>query len=161
MDFNENIKRASQLFQRAYELQMRGDLDEAINTYQMSIQLYPTAEAYTFLGWTYSFRGDYENAIDECKKAIELDKDFGNPYNDIGVYLIALGHYEEAIYWLESALQAERYESKQYPFYNLGKIMEKKGEWNEAIGYYTRALESKSDYQPAKDAITRLVSWMN
>jgi len=87
--------------------------------------------------------------------------DFENPYNDIGVYLIALGYYEEAIYWLESALQAKRYESKQYPYYNLGKIMEKKGEWNEAIGYYTRALEAKPDFQPAKNAITRLVSWMN
>ena len=51
----------------------------------------PTAEAHTFLGWAYSFLGDYESAITECRNAIELDPDFGNPYNDIGAYLIQQG----------------------------------------------------------------------
>ena len=51
---------------------------------------YPTAEAYTFLGWTYHFQGRIEDAIAECKRAIEVDPEFGNPYNDIGAYLIEL-----------------------------------------------------------------------
>ncbi|NIO09761.1 MAG: tetratricopeptide repeat protein, partial [Deltaproteobacteria bacterium] len=45
---------------------------------------FPTAEAYTFLGWTYSFMGQLNEAIEECQRAITLDPDFGNPYNDIG-----------------------------------------------------------------------------
>ena len=32
-----------------------------------------------------------EEAIAECEKAIALDPDYGNPCNDIGVYLIELG----------------------------------------------------------------------
>ncbi|MCX8010428.1 MAG: tetratricopeptide repeat protein [Ignavibacteria bacterium] len=155
------LEKAQKLFKRAYELQMKGKLDEAIENYQLSIQTYPTAEAHTFLGWTYSFKGDYELAIEECKKAIEVDRDFGNPYNDIGVYLIALGNYEEAVYWLEQAINAKRYESRHLPYYNLGRIMEKKSEWQEAIGYYSKALEIKPDYKPARESLTRLISWMN
>jgi len=58
-------------------------------------------EAHTFLGWTYHFQGRIEEAIAECKLAIGLDPEFGNPYNDIGAYLIELGRFEEAIPWLE------------------------------------------------------------
>jgi tetratricopeptide (TPR) repeat protein len=61
----------------------------------------PTAEAHTFLGWAYSHAGYVERAIAECKRAIEVDPDFGNPYNDIGVYLIEKGALDDAVPWLE------------------------------------------------------------
>src|SRR5256886_13648900 len=67
---------------------MEGDYDRAVELYQSSLELHPTAEAHTFLGWTYHFQGRVEEAIAECKRAIELDPEFGNPYNDIGAYLI-------------------------------------------------------------------------
>ena len=51
----EEDKRAAwQLFQQAYERQMKGELEEAVMLYKKSIETHPTAEAYTFLGWTYS-----------------------------------------------------------------------------------------------------------
>src|SRR5262249_40599936 len=87
-------ERAERSFVEAYEAQMRGDLDAAIAGYQKSIECVPTAEAHTFLGWTYSFKGDYAAAIRECQTAIRIDPDFGNPYNDIGSYLIKLGRYD-------------------------------------------------------------------
>jgi tetratricopeptide (TPR) repeat protein len=36
-------------------------------------------------------RAGRDDAIAECKKAVELDPDLGNPYNDIGAYLIEKG----------------------------------------------------------------------
>ena len=84
-------ERAIELWQQAYACQMRKELDEAVELYQESLALFPTAEAHTFLGWTYSFQGRLDEAIAECRKAIALDPDFGNPYNDIGVYLIERG----------------------------------------------------------------------
>ena len=44
--------RAAELFQEAYEAQMRGDLREAVRLYRRSLEAHPTAEAHTFLGWT-------------------------------------------------------------------------------------------------------------
>src|SRR5882724_9852054 len=53
----ERRQLAVELFQRAYMLQMEGELDQAAELYRESIDMCPTAEAYTFLGWTYRFQG--------------------------------------------------------------------------------------------------------
>src|SRR5439155_4307446 len=60
----EDKKEAWSFFQQAYEHQMKGELEEAVNLYKRSINSHPTAEAYTFLGWTYSFMGKLDEAID-------------------------------------------------------------------------------------------------
>jgi tetratricopeptide (TPR) repeat protein len=84
----KDLKRAMELWRDAYRHQIEGDLDRAIELYRKSIDAYPTAEAHTFLGWAMSFRGHLDEATQECLRAIEIDPDFGNPYNDIGVYLM-------------------------------------------------------------------------
>ena len=63
---------------------LSGDAEEAIRLFTRSLELLPTAEAYTFRGWAYSFEGRLDDAIEECRKAIATDPGFGNPYNDIG-----------------------------------------------------------------------------
>ena len=148
-------------FQQAYEFQMKGKLDEAVKLYQRSIDTFPTAEAYTFLGWTYSFMGQLFEAIDECHRAIETDPDFGNPYNDIGAYFIELDQLEEAIPWLEKATHAKRYESPAFPHMNLGRIYEKKGDWDSAIDSYKTAVTLNPQYESAKRAMMRLITLMN
>lgn len=149
------------LFQQAYECQMKGQLDEAIKLYQSSIEAFPTAEAYTFLGWTYSFMGQLHEAIEECHQAIRADPNFGNPYNDIGAYLIELGQLDEAIPWFEQAMHATRYESPAFPHMNLGRVYERKGQWEKAIESYQRAVTLSPDYTLAKRAMTRLMCLMN
>src|SRR5437764_12333376 len=106
---------ALRLFQEAYEAQMRGELDDAADLYKQSLAAYPTAEAHTFLGWTYSFMNLTDEAIAECHQAIEVDPDFGNPYNDIGAYLIERGDLRGALPWLRRALAAPREADSLYP----------------------------------------------
>lgn len=154
-------KLAQELFQKAYTFQMEGDLEQAVEYYKRSIKIFPTAEAHTFLGWTYSFQGHYDDAIGECKRAIEVDPDFGNPYNDIGAYLIETGKLNDAIPWLKKAIVAKRYDSYCYPHYNLGRIYEKKGNWSEAMGCYREALKNNSNYTLAQRALNRLKALFN
>jgi tetratricopeptide (TPR) repeat protein len=106
--------RALELIQRAMHLQMSGDLDESIRLYRESIAVCPTADAHTYLGWAYSFQGRIDDAIAECEIAIRLDPEFGNPYNDIGVYLMQQEKLDEAIPWLERAKTAKRYEPRHF-----------------------------------------------
>ena len=145
----------------AYQLHVNGKINEAIEAYKISIEYYPTARAHTYLGWAYSLKGKYEDAISECQIAIDLDPDFGNPYNDIGSYLISLNRYDEAIDWLEKAIYAEDYEPRHYPYYNLGMVYEKKGEWFTAMRYYNDALEINPDYEMAQSAVLRLTTLLN
>ncbi len=157
----EDKMAAWNFFQEAYECQMKGNLEEALKLYQNSIDTFPTAEAYTFLGWTYSFMGQLHEAIEECHRAIETDPDFGNPYNDIGAYFIELDQLDEAIPWLEKASEAKRYESPAFPHMNLGRIYEKKGDWFRAIDSYKTAVTLNPQYESAKRAMMRLITLMN
>ncbi|HYR43125.1 MAG TPA: tetratricopeptide repeat protein [Terriglobia bacterium] len=153
--------RAIRLFQEAYEHQMKKELDEAAELYKKSIETYPTAEAHTFLGWTYSWMGRIDDAIAECLKAIEVDPTFGNPYNDIGSYLLMKGQVDEAIPWLERALKAPRYENYCYPHMNLGRAYESKHDWLRAKDEYRKALAEKEDYTPAAQALARIRGFLN
>lgn len=154
-------REALSYFEQAYEAQMRGELEEAVELYKKSLEAYPTAEAHTFLGWTYSFMGKIDEAIEECHKAIEVDPDFGNPYNDIGAYLIEKGDLDGAIGWLKKAMVAKRYECYFYPHYNLGRIYEAKGRLFEAMREYKAAIDLNPNYVLAIKALRRLQSLLN
>lgn len=157
----EDKRQAWSLFQQAYERQMKGELEEAVSLYKQSLATHPTAEAYTFLGWTYSFMGRLDDAIEECHHAIAQDPEFGNPYNDIGAYLIEKGEFDEAISWFEKAMLAKRYESPAFPHLNLGRVYERKGLWTEAIDSYKKALALNPNYVLAKKSLGRLISSLN
>ncbi len=149
------------LFDRAFRFQQRGDLANAILLYQRSLEVQPTAEAHTYLGWTYSMLGRLDEAIQECQKAIAVDPTFGNPYNDIGAYLIEKGEYAEAIPWLQKALVAPRYEAPQFPRLNLGRAYQKLGDYLEALRWYNAALEIDPLFLPAEWAKSLLLGRLN
>ncbi len=140
---------------------MQGDLDRAVELYQGSLALHPTAEAHTFLGWTYHMQGKAPEAIAECKRAIEIDPDFGNPYNDIGAYLIELERYDEAIPWLEQAIAAKRYDPRHFPYFNLGRVYLAKGLLNRARELFRKSLEIEPRYTLARQALENLRRMVN
>jgi Tfp pilus assembly protein PilF len=150
---DDRLAEAQRLFAEAYQLQMAGRIDEAIARYQESIACHPTAEAHTFLGWTYSFQDRLDEAIAECKKAIAVDPDFGNPYNDIGSYLLKQGKLDDAIPWLERAIEAPRYEPRHFPHCNLGRVYWAKGMLVRAIEEFERALAIDPESRFARGAL--------
>jgi Tfp pilus assembly protein PilF len=153
---NPAKREAARLFQEAYDAQMRGDYEEAVGLYKRSIESYPTAEAYTFLGWTYSFQGELDLAIAECLAAIAVDSSFGNPYNDIGSYLVAKGNLYDSVRWFKLAMQAPRYDARAYPHYNLGNVYEQRGDLMKAAKHFGLALEYESGYKEAYRALKRI-----
>ena len=161
MENKEKVTQAQKLFNLGYKLHMAGDINEAVKAYRHSIHFHPTAKAHTYLGWAYSTQEKYQQAINECLIAIELEPDYGNPYNDIGMYLFQLNNLDEATIWFEKALKIPGYESRHFPLFNLGKIYEKKGDWLTALEYYNDTLEFKPDYEPAKAAAMKLMASMN
>lgn len=153
--------RAAELFQEAYEAQMRGDLQGAVRLYERSIEATPTAEAHTFLGWTWSFLGDLDRAIECCQRAIECDPTFGNPYNDIGAYLIERGALDEAIPWLQRAKTAPRYAAPEYPRFNLGRVYVAKEMLSAALREFEEAAAVRPGYEAALRAIAAVKARLN
>ena len=157
----EDVARAMELWREAYRHQMAGDLDRAVELYRRSIAVRPTAEAHTFLGWTLSFQQRLDEAIAECHRAIAVDPDFGNPYNDIGVYLMQQDKLDEAIPWLQRAKRAPRYEPRQFPYMNLGRIHLKRGRWWDALREFEGAVRAAPRDPEAHKALHSLRARLN
>ncbi len=153
--------RARELFMQAYRHQMEGDLDEAIECYEASLEEELSAEGLTFLGWAWSNKGNLDRAIQLCRQAISVDPEFGNPYNDIGAYLLQRGELKEARSWFERALDADRYESYCYPHFNLGRIAWLRGDFDSARQHFQRALDEMPEFQDAKDALRQVQHRLN
>lgn len=151
---NLATKRAHKLIDDGMEHFSKGDIHEAITLFKKSLEFSITPEAYTYWGWMLSFTGQLDQAIEMCKKAIEIDPDFGNPYNDIGTYHMKKGELESAVPWLERAKEAKRYEPRQFPFLNLGRIYLSQGMFLKALVEFEQALQ----YDPEN---TELVSVIN
>lgn len=166
MDEDDNVSPpekyyAKQLFHEAYEAQLAENYEQAIQLYKRSIETYPTAEAHTFLGWVYSFQQRYDEAIEECLEAIRVDETLGNPYNDIGSYLLAKGDSYGCVRWFRRALLAPRYESYVFPHYNLGRVYEMRHKYLDAARHYGLALKQQPSFGEAADGLRRMQARLN
>ena len=150
--------RAYVLWQQGNVLHLQGRFEAAADKFRASIEVLPTAEGHTFLGWSLSMLGQTEEAIAECEKAIALDPDYGNPYNDIGVYLIDLGRPDEAPPWFEKAISSERYCCYQFPHFNLGRVLFMQGDFVAARRSFEQSLRHDPEYLPARIALEYLDS---
>ena len=154
-------QQAMVLVEQAYRAQMRGEISDAMELYKRSIEMHPTAEAHTYLGWTLSLLGRFDEAIEQCEIAIDVDPSFGNPYNDIGAYLIEMGKPQEAVSWLEEAVDAERYEPRHFPLLNLGRVHQMQGRYKTALEFYDKALAENLLYRSALNAKYALLGKLN
>ena len=154
-------REAIELFQEAYQAQLANNYEEAIELYKRSIETYPTAEAHTFLGWVYSFQSRYDEAIAECLEAIRVDETLGNPYNDIGSYLLTRGDSYGCVRWFKRALYAPRYESYAFPHFNLGRVYEMRHRLLDAARHYGLALEQQPNFTQAALALRRMQARLN
>ncbi len=157
----ETERQALEYMRMAYDALIEGNIKRAIELYEKSINIHPTAQGYTYLAWAYSMLGNYELAIDLCKKAIEIDPDYGNPYNDIGSYLIALGRYEESIPWLKKAIVAKNYEPRHYPHMNLARAYLAMGKFYDALEEVNNAIRIAPNYKPAHILRHQILGMLN
>jgi Tfp pilus assembly protein PilF len=136
-----SVFRAKRLLAAGLDAVKASNLKLAAAKFQASAECVPTAEALTYWGWMEHHLGNTKKAIELCHRAIELDPAFGNPYNDIGSYLVALGDADEAIAWFEKAIVAPKYEPRQFPHINLGRVYLSKEMPGRALVEFRKALD--------------------
>ncbi|KAA0255219.1 tetratricopeptide repeat protein [Acidobacteria bacterium ACD] len=152
----ESRERALALWEEGTEILLSGDVEGAIDLFTRSLDVEETAEGYTFRGWAYAQQGRLAEAIAECRLAIATDPTFGNPYNDIGCYLLQQGKADEAVGWFEKAKRAERYESRHFPYLNLGRLLFARGMVGESLAEFEEALRLHPGDPVAKSFLSRL-----
>jgi Flp pilus assembly protein TadD len=86
-----------------------GRVPEAKAELQRAHQLDPLSSIIsTNLAWTSSLRHDYEHAVEQLRKTLEVDPYFWLAYWDLGEYKLLLGRHREGISDLQKAVELSR-----------------------------------------------------
>ena len=124
----ENTSKAYQLRDRSsererffitatYDSWVTGNLEKAQQACETWTQVYPAEIVpYTYLsGFIYPAFGKYEQAIDEARKAVELDPDFAVGYLNLSYGDLGVGHLAEA----ESVARTAAERKLEFPYFAI------------------------------------------
>lgn len=108
------------------------------------------ARPHNNLGLQLFARAEYDAALREFLRAVEIDADYAEAYNNVGMLYIRQGKLDEAEAALQRALALKRghYAHAQN---NLGAVFLQRGKLREAAGAFRRAIEIDPRYAGALD----------
>ena len=97
-----------------------------------------SSRAHDNLGFTYEHMGNYEVAIKEFIKAVELKPDNFRALSNLGVALAKIKEYNKSIFYLEESLKINPYRYKTYN--KLGLVYSEIGDYEPAIAMQKKAI---------------------
>jgi len=98
--------------------------------------------------------GHFAEAAKAYEELVKQNPNDGALRASLGGALGALGRYDEALQQLNAAVQLEPLNPESY--HNRGVIYEKQGKRDAAIKEYASAIRYNPQYEPSKQALTRL-----
>jgi eukaryotic-like serine/threonine-protein kinase len=126
----------------AYEAMNRPELAEA--SYRRAVDLYPQLwRTHSDLGFFYSKKARYTDAITEVNKAAALIPKSSRPLHQLGGIHYLMGRFDDATAALERALKLD---PTATTFSNLGMIQFANGKYDDAINNLQRAISMDPGY---------------
>lgn len=113
------------------------------------------AEGYVERGNLYIDLYELEKAVEDCKKAIELDSEAYYAYNNLGCALLKLRRVEEAIPPLEQAVALDP-NKDHLPYLNLAECYVLTKEYDKAIEAYEHVLKFRPNAFGFKEDIANI-----
>lgn len=116
----------------------------AIIDFNKYIQLHQDAEVYLYLGESYHFLNNFQEAISAYNKAIAYNPQLSIIYGDRGRAFFAKGDDKSAQsdFEFEIKLKPDNY----LPYYHLGLIYENRGEISLAIKFYSKSIQLNGSF---------------
>lgn len=133
-------KKYEELLHEGHQAVFENAHQNALGFFDRALNYIETAEVLTLIGWCYSLMGELEPAKKYCLRAIQVDADYGPPYNDLGSYLLGEGKVEESLKWFDLAKKALHYQNREYPYINSGRAWMHKKNISRALDEFSKAL---------------------
>jgi len=128
-----------------YAFIIERDIETRKRTIDKLIRKYPREKtAHFWQGVYYRGRGDNEMAVEEQKKAIELDPDYGDAHNELGYAYLNLRNFDKAIEHFQKYASLNPDDAN--PLDSLAEANFLMGRLDEAIAKYKEALAIKPGF---------------
>ena len=148
---SEELSCALAILEKGHSKARKKEINSAIRHYETSISLFPTSDAFSYLGLMLVQNSKLNQALDMYHQAIEVDNTFGNPYNDIGVIMMNTNRTHDSLEWFEKAKWRPRSDARQHPYANLGKIFARRGDVRRALREFVAA----THFDPQSESLRR------
>ncbi len=130
------------------------------NYYQKVVDAYPQDErAHNFLADNYYGQQEYEKAVTEYKKAVEINPNFSPAYNSMGYVNRFMGKNDEA----EKAFKKyiELIPEDPNPYDSYAELLMKIGKYEESNEQYSAALKNDSNFWPSYVGIATNLNYLD
>lgn len=131
----------------------QGRLDDAIKLYQEAAKAHPQeAAVFNDMGLCQARSGKLTDAVVSLERAVRLMPQRTLYRNNMATVLADMGQYDAAL------VQLKAVHPEAVACYNLGYLLQKKGEPQLAMQYFARAVERDPSLQPARLWLERLAA---
>ncbi len=132
---------------QAKAARVSGNHQKTINLANKALALEPSALGYFNRAYAKHFLKDYQGAINDLNKAIEIDPQYSDAYTNRGAAKDELEDYQGAIGDFTKAIEIEPQDA--FAYYNRGNAKYELGDYQAAIADYNQAIEINPHYAGA------------
>jgi tetratricopeptide (TPR) repeat protein len=141
----DKVSEGERLFILAADAGAKGQALKQIDYLTRLVLLFPKDErAHNQLSLAYFGQQDWKKAMEESKKAVEINPNFSTPYNQLGYAYRFLGDFSGA----EKAFKkyTELIPNDPNPYDSYAELLLKMGRFDESIALYRKALQQNSHF---------------
>jgi len=136
-------------------LMKQGELDEAIEHYERSVQIRPdNFEPHNNLAFALRKAGRLPEAIAQWEEALRRWPNDAELHSNLGLALLQAGRIQDAIEHFQQAVRIKPDAAATH--YDFGLALERAGRIDDAVGQYEKALQLKPDWTLPQSALARL-----
>ncbi|MCB1326135.1 MAG: hypothetical protein H7A21_04985 [Spirochaetales bacterium] len=134
-----------------------GNYDAAEYHLLRAAEIEATVSTYATLGWLYgSVLSEPRRAFRFFRRAIRMNPENGDLFNDCGALLLKEGHSRAAVKWLLRAVRARECSKRHFALYNLALVYRRWNRPERSRRFLRLALRTEPDFPQARELLVSL-----